>query len=125
MFVSQAKRNPEEPRKHEPEMYASTKSAPEATRTGFDFVCIDKTTLTTSPDNPIDYTVMGKTTCAAVVPVSCDWSDVGSWGALWTQSNRDADGNWLEGGVIAIDSGNRFVRSTEQCTVAALMWETP
>ena len=38
----------------------------------------------------IDYAVMEKTSRAAVVPVDCGWSDVGSWDAVWELSDKDA-----------------------------------
>src|SRR5262249_3356099 len=41
----------------------------------------------------IDYAVMEKTDRAAVVPVSCGWSDIGSWDALWGFGPRDDAGN--------------------------------
>ena len=45
----------------------------------------------------IDYAVMEKTARAAVVPVSCGWSDVGSWHAVWELSDKDAQGNASHG----------------------------
>lgn len=79
---------------------------------------IDKDAFAASPDNSIDYAVMKKTTRAAVLPVSCAWSDIGSWDALWAASEHDHDGKRLEGDVIAIDSRNCFVRGTERRLVA-------
>ena len=40
----------------------------------------------------IDYAVMEKTARAAVVPVACGWSDVGSWHAVWELSDKDSAG---------------------------------
>jgi mannose-1-phosphate guanylyltransferase/mannose-6-phosphate isomerase len=101
-------------------MHAATRAAFEAAKIDLDFVRIDKDAFLGSPDNSIDYAVMEKTSWAAVVPVSCAWSDIGSWDALWAASERDHDGNRLEGDVIAIDSHNCFVRGTERRLVAAL-----
>jgi mannose-1-phosphate guanylyltransferase / mannose-6-phosphate isomerase len=33
----------------------------------------------------------------AVVPVSCGWSNVGSWHAVWELSEKDAAGNAAQG----------------------------
>ena len=41
---------------------------------------------------------------AAVVPVACGWSDVGSWLAVWELSDKDADGNAAQG---QDDAGSR------------------
>jgi len=54
----------------------------------------------------IDYAVMEKTARAAVVPVSCGWSDVGSWHAVWELSDKDGAGNATQGSVVIEDSRN-------------------
>jgi mannose-1-phosphate guanylyltransferase / mannose-6-phosphate isomerase len=65
----------------------------------------------------IDYAVMEKTAHAAVVPVSCGWSDVGSWHAVWELSDKDAQGNAAQGRAIFEDSRNCNV-STDTALVA-------
>jgi mannose-1-phosphate guanylyltransferase/mannose-6-phosphate isomerase len=59
----------------------------------------------------IDYAVMEKTARAAVVPVSCGWSDVGSWLAVWELSDKDAQGNASRGSAVFEDSRNCNVSS--------------
>jgi mannose-1-phosphate guanylyltransferase / mannose-6-phosphate isomerase len=54
----------------------------------------------------IDYAVMEKTALAAVVPVSCGWSDVGSWRAVWELSEKDQQGNAARGTTVFEDSRN-------------------
>ena len=54
----------------------------------------------------IDYAVMEKTSHAAVVPVACGWSDVGSWHAVWELSDKDAQGNAAQGAAVFEDSRN-------------------
>jgi mannose-1-phosphate guanylyltransferase/mannose-6-phosphate isomerase len=120
MFLFRAQRYLDELQQYMPAMHAASQSAFNQAKADLDFVRVDKDAFAASPDNSIDYAVMEKTTRAAVVPVSCDWSDIGSWEALWAVSQRDADGNRLEGDVIAIDSHNCFVRGTERRLVAAL-----
>ena len=65
----------------------------------------------------IDYAVMEKTARAAVVPVSCGWSDVGSWRAVWELSEKDAEGNAAQGRAVFEDSRNCNV-STDKALVA-------
>lgn len=120
MFLFKAARFLEELQQHAPAMHAASRAAFDAAKSDLDFVRIDKDAFAASPSDSIDYAVMEKTTRAAVVPVSCGWSDIGSWDALWAVSERDRDGNRLEGDVIAIDSRNCFVRGTERRLVAAL-----
>ncbi|MBW7974283.1 cupin domain-containing protein, partial [Bradyrhizobium sp. BR 10289] len=65
----------------------------------------------------IDYAVMEKTSRAAVVPVSCGWSDVGSWRAVWELSDKDAQGNAAHGTAVFEDSRNCNV-TTDHALVA-------
>src|SRR6478609_3136571 len=65
----------------------------------------------------IDYAVMEKTARAAVVPVSCGWSDVGSWHAVWELSDKDAQGNASHGAAVFEDSRNCNV-TTDAALVA-------
>ncbi|TFV80729.1 mannose-1-phosphate guanylyltransferase/mannose-6-phosphate isomerase [Bradyrhizobium frederickii] len=65
----------------------------------------------------IDYAVMEKTSRAAVVPVSCGWSDVGSWHAVWELSEKDTQGNAAHGTAVFEDSRNCNV-TTDSALVA-------
>ena len=65
----------------------------------------------------IDYAVMEKTSRAAVVPVACGWSDVGSWRAVWDLSAKDGQGNAARGAAVFEDSRNCNV-STDRALVA-------
>lgn len=120
MFVFKASRYLEALERHAPAMHAASRKAFAAAKADLDFVRIDPDAFAASPDNSIDYVVMEKTDRAAVVPVSCAWSDIGSWDALWAASQHDADGNRIEGDVIAVDSRNCFVHGTSRRLVAVL-----
>src|SRR4029079_3581093 len=65
------------------------------TKAGSDlgFVKLDDFAFGSAKSISIDYAVMEKTARAAVVPVACGWSDVGSWHAVWELSGKDGDGN--------------------------------
>ena len=60
---------------------------------------------------------MEKTARAAVVPVACGWSDVGSWHAVWELSDKDGQGNAAQGAAVFEDSRNCNV-STDRALVA-------
>ena len=81
------------------------------------FVTLDPDTFAKAKAISIDYAVMEKTARAAVVPVSCGWSDVGSWHAVWELSDKDAQGNAAQGAAVFEDSRNCNV-STEGALVA-------
>lgn len=75
------------------------------------FVTLEPKTFGAAKAISIDYAVMEKTSRAAVVPVSCGWSDVGSWRAVWELSDKDAQGNAAHGTVVFEDSRNCNVTS--------------
>jgi mannose-1-phosphate guanylyltransferase/mannose-6-phosphate isomerase len=60
---------------------------------------------------------MEKTGRAAVVPVACGWSDVGSWLAVWELSDKDGQGNAARGAAVFEDSRNCNV-ATDRALVA-------
>lgn len=67
----------------------------------------------------IDHAIMEKTSLGMVVPVRMDWSDVGSWDAVWKLGAKDNSNNVLHGDVIALDSSDSLLRSEGGALVAA------
>ncbi|MEP6839383.1 MAG: mannose-1-phosphate guanylyltransferase/mannose-6-phosphate isomerase, partial [Bradyrhizobium sp.] len=70
------------------------------------FVKLDERAFGSAKSISIDYAVMEKTARAAVVPVACGWSDVGSWHAVWELSDKDGEGNAARGAAVFEDSRN-------------------
>ena len=95
---------------------AVTASVVEAGR-DLGFVTLDPGTFGSAKAISIDYAVMEKTSRAAVVPVACGWSDVGSWHAVWELSAKDEQGNAAQGAAVFEDSRNCNV-STDRALVA-------
>jgi mannose-1-phosphate guanylyltransferase/mannose-6-phosphate isomerase len=81
------------------------------------FVTLDPEAFGSAKAISIDYAVMEKTARAAVVPVSCGWSDVGSWHAVWELSDKDGEGNAAQGQAVFEDSRNCNV-ATDRALVA-------
>jgi mannose-1-phosphate guanylyltransferase/mannose-6-phosphate isomerase len=83
------------------------------TRAGRDlgFVTLDPAAFGSAKAISIDYAVMEKTSRAAVIPVACGWSDVGSWHAVWELSGKDEQGNAAQGTAVFEDSRNCNVSS--------------
>ncbi len=81
------------------------------------FVTLDPDAFGSAKPISIDYAVMEKTARAAVVPVSCGWSDVGSWYAVWELSDKDGQGNAAQGTAVFEDSRNCNV-TTDKALVA-------
>jgi mannose-1-phosphate guanylyltransferase/mannose-6-phosphate isomerase len=81
------------------------------------FVTLDPNAFAAAKAISIDYAVMEKTARAAVIPVKCGWSDVGSWHAVWELSDKDGQGNAAQGPAVFEDSRNCNV-STDHALVA-------
>jgi mannose-1-phosphate guanylyltransferase/mannose-6-phosphate isomerase len=81
------------------------------------FVKLDEAAFGAAKSISIDYAVMEKTSRAAVLPVACGWSDVGSWHAVWELSAKDGEGNVARGVAVFEDSRNCNV-STDRALVA-------
>jgi len=58
----------------------------------------------TLPDISIDYGVMERADNVFVVPASFPWDDVGSWDSLLRMRQTDANGNVLQGAVVALNT---------------------
>uniref|UniRef100_Q07IN7 mannose-1-phosphate guanylyltransferase n=1 Tax=Rhodopseudomonas palustris (strain BisA53) TaxID=316055 RepID=Q07IN7_RHOP5 len=81
------------------------------------FVTLDPPAFEQAKPISVDYAVMEKTGLAAVVPVACGWSDVGSWHAVWELSAKDEHGNAARGEAVFEDSRNCNV-TTDKTLVA-------
>src|SRR5579884_2138728 len=68
----------------------------------------------------IDHGVMERTTRGAVVPVHMQWSDIGSWDAVWKLAPKDAENNATEGNVVLIDARDSLVRNEGAGVVAGI-----
>ena len=111
MFLFKAARYLEEMAEHAPAMLAAVRNAHASATVDLDFVRIDHDAFARVPGDSIDYAVMEKTRRAAVVPMRCAWSDIGSWSALWESGEKDAQGNLCTGDTLAINTHNSLLRS--------------
>lgn len=85
---------------------------------GSDFINIPHDIFCECPDESVDYAVMEKTADAVVVGLDADWSDVGSWSALWEVSPKDEQGNVLSGDAWVHNSENCYINSDEKLVAA-------
>lgn len=72
---------------------------------------MDNSSFSCCPEESIDYAVMEKTSEAVVVPLNAQWSDVGSWSALWEISSKDQSGNAIRGDVLVEDATDSYLYS--------------
>ena len=120
MFLFGARKYLDELGRHAPEILAAARAAHGAASSDLDFIRVDADAFAASPSDSFDYAVMEKTDRAAVVPVSCGWSDIGSWTSLWAVAEHDADGNRNEGDVISIDTRDSLIKASERRMIATI-----
>jgi mannose-1-phosphate guanylyltransferase/mannose-1-phosphate guanylyltransferase/mannose-6-phosphate isomerase len=95
----------------QPEMHAAAEAAIAGAARQGAVIMPDEGEFARAPSNSIDYAVMEQAANVAVVPVSCGWSDVGSWDALADISDADENGNAFIGGANARDCAGIFVNA--------------
>lgn len=113
MFLLNARSYLEELERLSPDMAAKVAAAYAAGHTDLDFFRPGPEFLQSSADS-IDYAVMEKTDLAQVIPADFDWSDVGSWAAIWEASPQDGDGNHTVGDVVGVDTKNSYVYAQQR-----------
>lgn len=62
-------------------------------------------------DISIDFAIMEKAQNLVAVPYTSEWSDLGGWQAIWSESEKDLDGNALSSSAHAINCTNSLLRS--------------
>jgi mannose-1-phosphate guanylyltransferase/mannose-6-phosphate isomerase len=111
MFAFSIKTFREEMERFAPEILSCMREAVLLGNRDGNFFRLDEAAMTRSPSDSLDYALMEKTDRAAVVAADLDWSDIGSWHALWDVSHKDDDGNVTLGDVLMEDTRNCLVRS--------------
>jgi len=109
MFVFKASAFLAELKQLAPQIHSATKQAIQGATLDMDFIRINKEAFATSPAESIDYAIMENTTKAAMVPLNASWNDIGSWGALWEATHKDANGNAIHGDVVLHETKNSLI----------------
>jgi mannose-1-phosphate guanylyltransferase / mannose-6-phosphate isomerase len=104
----------------EPGIAKAAKAAVGGMTKDLDFLRLSVEAFAQAPKKSIDYAVMERTAHAAVVPLDCGWSDIGSWSAVWDALGHDADGNAATGSVVFLDSRNNLAHSDEAILTAVV-----
>ena len=119
MFMFNASIYLSELNKFEPEILSSCKKSLNNEYKDLEFLRIDKTEFSKSPNQSIDYAVMEKTNKAKVVPLDAGWSDIGSWDALMHSKIKDSLGNVVEGDVTLDNVKNSYLHSSSRLIAAS------
>lgn len=99
-----------------PAIYENCQRSIEKGKKDGDFFWLAKDSFTASPSDSIDYAVMehiGKQSAinAVVVTLDAGWSDIGSWSSVWLESEKDSDGNVIDGDVLQFNTKNSLIKA--------------
>ncbi len=117
IFLFKAKNILEEIKKFSPEILKCCEKSILKKLFDLDFQRLDKQIFGECPNISIDYAVMEKTDKGVVLPMDVGWSDVGDWQSMWKNSQKDKNGNSINGEVILDQTKNSLFRSESRLIV--------
>ena len=103
----------EELQKYSPEMYKASLEAVD-NENDDNMIRIKYNDMLNIPEDSIDYAVMEKSNIVKVVPSDINWSDVGSFDALFDELPKDENNNTVNKKHISIDSKNNLIYSNDK-----------
>ena len=114
MFMFKAKTCLDETKMYSSDIYTASQNAVKNRKIDNNIVKIVKSYMEKIPSNSIDYAVMEKSKIIKVVSLDANWSDLGSFEALYKISKADGYGNVSSSKDIFLGSGNNFVMSGDR-----------
>jgi mannose-1-phosphate guanylyltransferase/mannose-6-phosphate isomerase len=94
----------------------ATRAAWQGKTTDAQFIRPDKAGFAAIPSESIDYAVMekcpGSDISTYMTPLAAGWNDLGAWESVWQVGAQDAQGNVLQGDVLAADTHNTLVHAS-------------
>lgn len=99
--------------KHAPQMLETTRQAVAQADQDLHFTRLAPDPWAALEDDSIDYAIMEKVDNLSVVPYRGDWSDLGSWEAVWREGEKDAQGVVTTQGAIALECHNTLLRAED------------
>jgi len=111
IFVLNARTYLDELSRFQPDIVAAATKALAKAELDLGFTRLDRDAFSQSPNISIDYAVMEQTKQAAMIPIDVGWNDVGSWSSLWDISERDANGNFVQGDAVMTDTQDTYIHS--------------
>ena len=100
----------EELQLHSPEIYERSAEALKHANQD-EMIRITHQDMVNIPEDSIDYAVMEKSSKVKVIPSDINWSDVGSFDALYEELPKDENGNTVNENHISVDSTNNLIYS--------------
>ena len=62
----------------------------------------------------IDYLIMQKIKNLVAIPFDSNWSDLGTWNAVWSESEKDRNNNAISAGAHVLDCSNSLLRTENE-----------
>lgn len=118
MFLFDVKTYLDEVAQHAPDILTTCKQCVDEMIVDLDFHRIKPELFSACRSESIDYAVMEKSNNIAVVSLQSDWSDLGSWTAMFDIRKPDEAGNVIEGDVVTYDVTNTYMHSENRLLAA-------
>jgi len=112
MFMFQANTLVDELSEYSYNIVISVIDAVRKSKQDLDFIRLDEKSFKSSPSDSIDCALMEKSNNVVVVSLDAQWSDVGSWPALYDIGEKDNNGNVIKGDVRAKDTKNTYINAS-------------
>ncbi len=119
MFLLRASSYLEQLERLQPQMLSACRDAVIRAQSDLDFLRLDEQAFTACASDSIDYAVMEHCENAAVIPLDAQWSDIGSFDALWSIGTPDEAGNVTRGDALLNATANSLIMA-EHRLVATL-----
>ena len=120
IFLFSAKTMIEAFETHAPDLVKPCKEALDKATVDFDFLRLDADAYSQCTDISLDYAIMEKVDGIKCVPLETEWSDLGSWSAVWQAMDKDEQGNVTHGDIILQDTKNCYAHSADGACLSLL-----
>jgi mannose-1-phosphate guanylyltransferase/mannose-6-phosphate isomerase len=114
MFVFRADAYLSELEKYAPDIYDAIRIAYSQCEQQDSTVTFKKELFQAVPNNSVDYALMEKAEKVAVIPITTDWNDLGSWLSFYESGAKDKNENVLVGDTLCLDTNNSYIRSNSR-----------
>lgn len=96
-----------------PDLLETCRASLAGAKSDLDFLRLDAEAYGRCRSISLDYAIMEGARSIKCVPLDIQWSDLGSWSALWQAMDKDDDGNVSTGDVILQDTRNSYVHTDD------------
>ena len=116
IFMFRAKDMVDAFQKNAPNLILPVKKSVDNGKVDLGFFRFDPETWAMCENISIDYAVMEKVDKLIAVQLETHWSDLGDWASVWTEHQKDTNGNVNSVNSTSIDCVNTFLRSESELT---------